>query len=84
MDAFQVVMSLAIFVTVTFFVILSVQLFFILKELRQTVGKVNGILGDVENVSDEIKRSVETVGNSVHKITAMLDVVNFIKNRFNK
>jgi hypothetical protein len=61
-----------------------VQLFFILKELRKTVGKENEIVGDVEDVSREIKSSVETVSNSVHKLTAMLDVVSFIKNKFHK
>jgi hypothetical protein len=82
MDFFQIVISAAIFVTVTFFVILSVQLFFILKELRKTVGKVNEILEDVEDVSDEVKKSVEVVGSSVRQITTALDVFNIIKNKF--
>ena len=84
MDSFQVVLSIAIFITVTFFVILSIQLFFILKELRGTVGKVNRILEDVEDVSGDVKRSVESVQASVRQITSVLDVVSFIKNRFNK
>jgi hypothetical protein len=82
MDFFQIVISAAIFVTVTFFVVLSVQLFFILKELRKTVGKVNEILEDVEQVSDEVKKSVEMVGGSVRQVTTALDVIQMIKNKF--
>ena len=82
MDFFQILISVAIFVVVFFFVLLSVQLFFILKEFRQTVAKTNRILSDVEDVSGEVKKSVETVGNGVRQITAMLDIVSFIKNKF--
>jgi hypothetical protein len=84
MDAFQVVLSFAIFVTVTFFVVLSVQLFFIFKELRQTVGRVNRILEDVEDVSGDVRRSVESVEAGVRQITSVLDIVGFIKNKFNR
>jgi hypothetical protein len=82
MDLFQIVISAAIFVTVTFFVILSVQLFFILKELRKTVGLANEILEDVEDVSGEVKKSVEVVGSSVRQITTALDIVQMIRNKF--
>lgn len=84
MDSFQLIISLAIFVTVTFFVILSVQLFFIFKELRKTVGSVNRILEDVEDVSSDVRRSVESVEAGVRQITSVLDIVNFIKNKFSK
>lgn len=84
MDFFQIIISVAIFVTVTFFVILSVQLFFILKEFRKTVGKVNIILDDVEDVSKDVKKSVQTVESSVRQITTALDIFNIIRNKFSK
>lgn len=82
MDFFQTVISISIFITVCFFVILSIQLFFIFKELRKTVGKVNNILENIENVSDNMKKSVEIIENSVQKVTTTLDIFTFIKNRF--
>lgn len=82
MDFFQTVISISIFITVCFFVILSTQLFFIFKELRKTVGKVNNILENIENVSDNMKKSVEIIENSVQKVTTTLDIFTFIKNRF--
>lgn len=84
MDFFQTIVAIAIFVVVSFFVAVSVQLFFILKELRVTVSKLNSVLDDVENVSEEVKKSVETVGNGVRQITAVLDIVSIIKNKFSK
>jgi hypothetical protein len=84
MDFFQVIIAVAIFVVVSFFVMLSIQLFFILKELRVTVARVNEILKDAEDVSDEVKKSLETVGNGMRQITTVLDIFSMIKNKFSK
>jgi len=82
MDFFQIIISSAIFISVFFFVILSVQLFFILRELRKTVSKVNLILDDVEDVSGDVKKSVEVVGGSIKQITTALDIFSIIRSKF--
>lgn len=77
MDTFQVLIAIAIFITVSFFVFLSVQIFFVLKELREVLRKTNLIMDSAVEVS-------EHVGSSVKKIGSFLNVMEFIKNRFNK
>lgn len=84
METYQVLISLAVFILIFFFVVLSVQLFFILKELRLALGKANHILDHVEDVTKNVADSVDYVENFVSQTASIFKVVDFIRKRFVK
>lgn len=84
MDFFQVVISIAIFVTVAFFVTLSIQLFFILKEIRKILVKVDSVATDAEKLSHEVSEASEKIGESIGNISVYLNIFELIRNKFFK
>jgi uncharacterized protein YoxC len=60
-DTVQAVLLFVIVLLTILFVVLGIQVFYILKDLRQTIKRTNNILEDVENISDGLSNSVTSV-----------------------
>lgn len=84
MDLFQIIISFAIFISVFFFVVLSIQLFFIFKEIRKILMKVDSVATDAEKLSHEIEGATEKISESIGNIAVYLNIVELIKNKFFK
>lgn len=84
MDLFQIIISLAIFISVFFFVMLSIQLFFIFKETRKILVKVDSVATDAEKLSHEVAEASERIGESIENIGQYLNVVEIIRKIFFK
>lgn len=60
-DTVQAVLLFVIVLLTILFVVLGIQVFYILKDLRQTLKKTNGILENVENLSKGVSGSLSSI-----------------------
>jgi hypothetical protein len=61
MDTAQIVLFLVIIILTILLVVLGVQVFFILRELRKTVERANKILEDASQITDSVKKPVASL-----------------------
>ena len=62
-DTVQAVLLSVIVLLTILFVVLGIQVFYILKDLRVTLKRTNNILENAEKVSDGVSNSIESVQN---------------------
>lgn len=77
-DTVQAVLLFVIVLLTILFVVLGVQIFFILKDIRQTVRHTNKILEDVENISEGVTNSLESVTGIFNGASVLKSVVNIV------
>ena len=74
MDLPQIVLLIVILVVAVVLVIIGVQLIFLIRDTKQTLKKVDSILGDVEFMSRNLTRSTLTVGHLVDSMRSGLEL----------
>lgn len=62
-DTVQAVLLFVIVLLTILFIVLGIQVFYILKDLRQTIQRTNNILENFENVSDNVTNSLSSFSN---------------------
>lgn len=80
----QILLLLVVVILTTLLTVSGIQVFHILKELRQTVKKVNKILDDTETVSSSVAKPIAGVSGFLMGIKSGADVINLFLNRRNK
>jgi len=60
-DPAQIVLFLVIIVLAVLLVILGIQVFFILRELRQTITKVNKVLDDTGTITESVSGPISNI-----------------------
>lgn len=85
-DSVQLVLLLVIVILTILLVVLGVQVFFILKDLRKTIMKANKVLDNAGLITDNISAPVETLSSMVSGLKAgsVLTVAKFIHGFLNK
>ncbi len=78
-DPVQAVLLFVILLLSVLFVILGVQVFLILKDLRVTVQKTNKILDDVEEITENISEPV----NFIRSVFVSSNILSIISKLFN-
>lgn len=61
MDAAQILLFSVVGILTVLLVVLGIQVFFILKELRSTLSKANRVLTGAETITEAISRPVESL-----------------------
>ncbi|OGH03000.1 MAG: hypothetical protein A2798_01050 [Candidatus Levybacteria bacterium RIFCSPHIGHO2_01_FULL_37_17] len=61
MDSAQLILFLVIIILTILLVVLGIQVFFILRELRKTVDKANKILEDAGEITETVKKPVSSL-----------------------
>lgn len=81
-DPVQLVLLIVIVVLTTLLVILGVQIFFILTELRKTIKKTNKILDNANSITENIEGPLEALSSLILGLRAgsFFTVMKFIKN----
>lgn len=79
MDITQAVILSVIVVLAIFLVVIGIQIFFTLKDLRKSLKKANQLMEDADNIVSQIKKPVETAGNMLTALTAGAGIAHFIK-----
>ena len=59
-DAAQILLFLVILILTTLLLVLGIQVFFILKELRKTLNKTNKVLDNTDEITESIKRPLSS------------------------
>lgn len=64
-DTVQAVLLFVIVLLTILFVVLGIQVFYILKDLRQTIQKTNLLLDEVEELTSQIKQPVSAISGLI-------------------
>ena len=80
----QFVLVIVIVVLAILLVVLGIQVYFILKELRQTVIKTNKVLDDTEVITESIAEPVSSLASIGTTIKAATSIVNMFLGREEK
>lgn len=81
-DSVQLILLLVILTLTVLLVILGVQVFYILRDLRQTVRKTNKILDNAEGITQGIEGPITAISSFVlgAKATSLISIVRLVKN----
>lgn len=79
MDLTQIVLLSVIIVLAVFLVILGVQLFFVLRDLRKSLQRMNIFFDEANQLVDEVKKPIEQAGSLVTALTTGAGIINFLK-----
>lgn len=79
MDITQTILLAIIIVLAIFLVALGFQVFFVLKDLRKTLTRMNMLFDDANNLIAEVKKPVESAGNFVSALTAGAGIMHLLK-----
>lgn len=63
MDTAQVVLFLVIIILTVLLVVLGIQVFFILRELRKTVDRANKILEGASEITESVRKPVSSLSS---------------------
>lgn len=78
-DTVQIVLLFVIVLLAVLFVVLGVQVFFILKELRKTLSKTNKILDEVENLTDSVSEPISFISGLLFSSKTMSIIGKFLR-----
>lgn len=81
MDPIQLIIAAISIVLTILFIILGIQLFFILKEFRVSVKKVNGFLSGAESISQTLTKSASDMASLASGLKVGLSFVTKLLNR---
>lgn len=78
-DAVQLVVLLILVVVTIVFVIIGIQVFYILRELRKTVMKANKVLDNTSSITESVSTPLSAFSTVVSGLTAGSALTNIIK-----
>jgi predicted PurR-regulated permease PerM len=80
-DPVQLVLLIVILVLTVLLVILGIQIFFILKELRQTITKTNKVLDNADSITENIEAPLSALSSLTLgvKASSLITVAKLIK-----
>lgn len=79
-DPVQLVLLLVILVLTVLLVILGIQVFFILKDLRQTIHKTNRVLDNADAITENIEAPLSALSSLAVgvKASSLITVAKFV------
>lgn len=78
-DPAQIILFIVIGILAVVLLALGVQVFFILRELRQTVSKANKVLDDTGAITESVSRPLSSLSSLAMGIKAGSSIMNFFK-----
>lgn len=79
MDTTQIVLLAVTVVLAVFLVALGFQVFFVLKDLRRTLTRMNRLFDDADELVDQVKKPIQSAGNIVSALTAGAGIAHLLK-----
>lgn len=77
----QILLFLVISVLTTVFVLCGIQVYYILRELRQSVKKTNKMLDDFGTISESVAKPISGISGFITGIKSGAEIVNLLKGR---
>lgn len=78
-DLFQVALVLVIVILTALLTVIGIEVFYILKDVRKLMDRVNGVLGDAEQVVSNIKKPTEVISSLSHSADILTKLFEVIK-----
>ncbi len=80
-DPVQLVLLLVILVLTVLLVFLGIQVFLILKELRQTISKTNKVLDHADSITENIEAPLSALSSLALgvKASSLITIVKFVR-----
>jgi len=79
MDNTQIILLAIIIVLAIALVVLGFQAFFVLKDLRFTLKRMNRLFDDANDLVAEVKKPIEKAGTLFTAITTGAGIINLLK-----
>ena len=79
MDITQTILLAIIIVLTIFLVGLGFQAFFVLKDFRKTLRKVNRLFDDADDLVGSVKLPIHSAGNIISAMTAGAGIAHLLK-----
>jgi hypothetical protein len=80
-DPAQTVLFLVIIILAVLLVVLGIQVFFILRELKQTITKANKVLDDTGVITESVSKPVSTFSTLISGIKTGATIASLIKGK---
>lgn len=78
-DTVQAVLLFVIILLAVLFVVLGIQVFFILGELRKTLTKTNKILDEVDELTQNVSEPISFISGLLFSSKTFATIANFIR-----
>lgn len=78
MDTTQIILFAVIIVLAIFLVALGFQAFFVLRDTRKALGRMNRLLDDADDLVGQVKKPIQSAGNFVTALTAGAGIAHFL------
>lgn len=79
MDTTQIILLSVILVLTIFVVVVGFQVFFVIRDFRRTLFRVNKLLDDADEVISQVKRPVEMAGNLLTSAAAGVGIAHLLR-----
>lgn len=79
MDTTQIILFAVIIVLAIFLVALGFQAFFVLRDTRKALGRMNRLLDDADDLVGQVKKPIQSAGNFVTALTAGAGIAHLLK-----
>ncbi|OQA93843.1 MAG: hypothetical protein BWY24_00076 [Microgenomates group bacterium ADurb.Bin219] len=77
----QILLFLTVFILTTVLTLCGIQVFHILKELRESVKKANKILDDFGIISESVAKPVSGISGFLTGLKSGTEIINLLKGR---
>lgn len=84
MEPAQILLTVVVIVLTIILAAIGVQVYFILKEVRQSVRKMNKILDDAQEVSHSVAKPISSLSGSLMGISGMGGLITWLMSRKGK
>jgi len=74
----QILLFLVVSVLTTLLALSGIQVYYILKEFRKAIKKMNGIVDDLQTISSSVAKPIAGVSGFVMGLKSGLDVINLL------
>ncbi len=81
MDPIQLVIIFVSIALTTLLLLLGVQVFLILKEVRRSIETINTVLSDIRHVSSQARQSVMSLSGFVGGMKAGMNIISHLKKK---
>lgn len=78
-DPAQLLLFLVIIILTILLVVLGIQVFFILRDLRQTISKANRVLDNTEEITESVSGPVTSLSTLLMGLRSGAKFANFVK-----
>ena len=80
-DPAQLALFLVIVILTILLVVLGIQVFFILRELRKTLEKANKVLDDTGNITESVSGPISNISTLVTGLKTGASIAKFFKKK---